>query len=113
MPLDPRSSPQEVAALFDAPLTNSALADALNTLRRAPNWHVCATASPTAYDLNLLYRPAGAPPLTVHLEHTGSPTEPSVWHKPLSRRAAEPVGEAEQERHPDEHKDARFVGDQL
>ncbi len=82
MPLDPRSSPLDVAAFFDAPLTEAVLADALCTLRADPNWHVSATAtSPTTHDLILLYRPVGAPPLTIHLERMGSSTEPDVWRK--------------------------------
>jgi len=88
MPLDPRSSPQEVAALFDAPLTEIMLTDALRILRADPNWHARAAAtSPTVYDLILLYRPAGAPPLTIRLEleqqHAEVPTEPSasMWRK--------------------------------
>jgi len=58
------------------------LADALHTLRTDPNWHVRAAAtSPIAYDLILLYKPVGAPPLTIHLEHRGSSTDAYVWHK--------------------------------
>jgi hypothetical protein len=88
MPLDPRSSPQEVAAFLDAPLTERMLTDALRILRADPNWYVrAAMTSPTIYDLILLYRPAGAPPLTIRLkreqEHADVPTEPSVsmWRK--------------------------------
>ncbi len=84
MPLDPRSSPQEVAAFFDAPLTDAMLADALRILRADPNWHVrAAMTRSTVYDLFLLYKPIGAPLLAIHLEreYTGAPTEPSVWRK--------------------------------
>ncbi len=84
MPLDPRSSLQEVVAFFDAPLTETMLADALRTLRADPNWHVrAAMTSPTVYDLILLHKPIGAPPLAIRLERedTGTPTEPSVWRK--------------------------------
>ena len=80
MPLDPRPSPHEVAALFDAPLTDRMLADALDTLRADPNWNVRATGRPHVYDLILLYRPTGAPPLTVHLERMEASTDDSVWH---------------------------------
>ncbi len=84
MPLDPRSSPQEVAAFFDAPLTERMLADALHPLRADPNWQVrAATTNPTVYDLILLYRPTGAPALTIRLErqHADVLTELSVWRK--------------------------------
>jgi len=84
MPLDPRSSLQEVVAFFDAPLTETMLADALRTLRADPNWHVrAAMTSPTVYDLILLHKPIGAPALTIRLAraHMGTPTEPSVWRK--------------------------------
>jgi len=82
MPLDLRSSPRDVATFFDAPLTEAMLADALHVLRTDPNWHVNATAtSPTTHKIVLLYRPVGAPPLTIHLARAGAPAEPGVWRK--------------------------------
>lgn len=79
MPLDLRSSPQEVVAFFATPRADGELADALHILRNDPNWHVQATSSPTAWDLKLLYRPAGAPSLTLRLEQVEAHTGTRVW----------------------------------
>ncbi len=82
MPLDPRPSPRDVATFFHAPLTEAVLAHALHVLRADPNWHVSGTTtSPTTHEIVLLYRPVGAPPLTIHLARAGSPAEPGVWRK--------------------------------
>jgi len=81
MTLDPRSSLHDVAVLFDAPLTDRALAEALRTLRADPNWFVRAAPHPPAYDLILRYHPVGVPSLTVHLEHVGSPPDLAMWCK--------------------------------
>lgn len=80
MPLDPRSSPQDVLAFFAMLLTDGALAEALRILRADPNWAIHVLSSPTTCDLTLLYRPVGTPSLSVRLERTASPADPGVWH---------------------------------
>lgn len=79
MLLDPRSSLQDVTALFASPLTASSLADVLGILCADPNWHVSVTYSATARDLSLRYHPVGSPPLAVRLEHVETPTGLRVW----------------------------------
>lgn len=81
MPLDPRPSPQEVASLLAGGLTDGEIADALHVLRRDPNWHIRAISSPTAWDLTLIYHPAGGPTLTLRLEQRETDTGARIWCK--------------------------------
>ncbi len=79
MLLDPRSSLQDVTALFASSLTDDSLADVLGILCADPNWQVQVTYRATARDLSLRYHPVGGPPLAVRLEHVETPRGLRVW----------------------------------